>query len=70
MTLDEWENSIGLSNDIGWAVAMPEFEGMIEPIIISAGSKQGDFEERTPIIDRCAKLSKELRNGSNWPESQ
>jgi len=65
MTLDEWENSIGLSNDIGWAVAMPEFEGMIEPIIISAGSKQGDFEERTPIIDRCAKLSKRVKK---WVE--
>jgi len=61
MTLDEWENSIGLSNDIGWAVAMPEFEGMIEPIIISAGSKQGDHEERTPIAERCAKLSKRVK---------
>jgi len=61
MTLDEWENSIGLSNDIGWAVAMPEFEGMIEPIIISAGSKQGDHEERTPIVERCAKLSKRVK---------
>jgi cobaltochelatase CobN len=65
MTLDEWEKSIGLSNDIGWAVAMPEFEGMIEPIIISARSKQGDYEERTAIPERCAKLAKRVKK---WTE--
>ncbi|MDQ1312174.1 MAG: cobaltochelatase CobN, partial [Euryarchaeota archaeon] len=61
MTLDEWENGIGLSNDIGWGVAMPEFEGMIEPIIVSAGSKRGDYEERTPILERCAKIANRVK---------
>ncbi|MDD2835754.1 MAG: cobaltochelatase subunit CobN, partial [Methanothrix sp.] len=61
MTLDEWENGIGLSNDIGWGVAMPEFEGMIEPIIVSAGSKRDDYEERTPILERCEKLAKRVK---------
>jgi cobaltochelatase CobN len=28
MTLEEWEKSNGLSNDIGWSVALPEFEGV------------------------------------------
>jgi cobaltochelatase CobN len=65
MTLDEWENSIGLSTDIGWAVAMPEFKGMIEPIIISARSKQGDYEELTAIPERCAKLAKRVKK---WTE--
>lgn len=62
MTLEEWEDGIGLSNDIGWGVAMPEFEGMIEPIIISAGYRKGDYEERTPISERCAKLAKRVKN--------
>lgn len=61
MSLEEWENGIGLSNDIGWSVAMPEFEGMIEPIIIGAGSSRGEYEERTPIPDRCEKLAGRVR---------
>ena len=62
MTLDEWENGIGLSNDIGWGVAMPEFEGMIEPIIIGAASRRGEYEERTPILERCERLAKRAKN--------
>jgi len=61
MTLEEWANSIGLSNDIGWGVAMPEFEGVIEPIIISAGSKQGEYDQRTPIAERCEKLAMRVK---------
>jgi cobaltochelatase CobN len=61
MTVEEWVNSIGLSNDIGWGVAMPEFEGVIEPIIIGAGSSQGEYQERTPIPERCEKLAKRVR---------
>ena len=62
MNLDEWENGIGLSNDIGWSVAMPEFEGMIEPIIVGAGSKRGEYDERTPIPERCEKLAGRVKN--------
>ena len=61
MTLEEWENSIGLSDDIGWAVSMPEFEGMIEPIVIGARSKQGDYEMRTAIPERCTKLARRVK---------
>ena len=57
MSQEEWENSIGLSNDIGWSVAMPEFEGVIEPIIISAGGENNGVLERTHIPERCEKLS-------------
>jgi cobaltochelatase CobN len=37
-TEEEWRgDSQGLSNlEVGWSVAMPEFEGVIEPIIIGA----------------------------------
>ena len=57
MSQEEWESSNGLSNDIGWSVAMPEFEGVIEPIIISSGKDRDGVLERMPIIDRCEKLS-------------
>ncbi|MDD2835758.1 MAG: cobaltochelatase subunit CobN [Methanothrix sp.] len=61
MTIEEWENSNGISNDISWNVAMPEFEGLIEPIIIGAGSKQGEYEERTPIPERCKRFAERVK---------
>ena len=63
MTVEEWEKAGGLSNDIGWGVAMPEFEGVIEPMIISAGSSRDEYLERTPIPERCEKLAKRV---SKW----
>ncbi|GFO96846.1 cobaltochelatase [groundwater metagenome] len=62
-TIEEWESSIGLSNDIGWSVAMPEFEGVIEPIIIGANSVANDYLQRKPIEERCSKLAQRV---SKW----
>jgi cobaltochelatase CobN len=59
-TLEDWQSSNGLSNDIGWSVAMPEFEGVIEPIIIGANSVNVDYMQRMPIEDRCAKLAQRV----------
>lgn len=59
-TLEEWQSSNGLSNDIGWGVAMPEFEGVIEPIIIGANNPDGDYSRRMPIEDRCIKLAQRV----------
>jgi len=56
-TREQWEETNGLSNDIGWGVALPEFEGVIEPIIIAAGEAQDNFIERRPIGERCIKLA-------------
>jgi len=61
MSQEEWERSNGLSTDIGWYVAMPEFEGGIEPIIISSGKDSDGVLERTPIADRCEKLSQRVK---------
>ncbi|MDM7935536.1 MAG: cobaltochelatase subunit CobN, partial [Methanothrix sp.] len=61
MTLQEWESSIGLSNDIGWSVAMPEFEGVIEPIIIGAGGGREGEAERMPILERCERLARRVK---------
>ncbi|NPV61598.1 MAG: cobaltochelatase subunit CobN [Methanotrichaceae archaeon] len=68
MTLEEWENAIGLSNDIGWSVAMPEFEGVIEPIIVSAGGNRDGYVERTPIEERCLKLVRRVKKWARLAE--
>lgn len=57
MTIEQWQESMGLSTEIGWSVALPEFEGGIEPIIIGAGKKEGNYMGRFPISDRCSKLA-------------
>lgn len=43
MTVEEWQESMGLSTEIGWSVALPEFEGGIEPIMIGAGKKKKEI---------------------------
>jgi len=60
MTVEEWQESMGLSTEIGWNVALPEFEGGIEPIIIGAGKKEGNYMGRFPIEDRCSKLASRI----------
>jgi len=56
-TREKWEETNGLSNDIGWGVALPEFEGVIEPIIIAAGEARDNCIDRRPIEQRCTKLA-------------
>ncbi|MDP2993294.1 MAG: cobaltochelatase subunit CobN, partial [Deltaproteobacteria bacterium] len=58
--IEEWEKDAqGLSTDIGWSVALPEFEGVIEPVIIGAARRSGDEEtgvtvgQRAAIRERC-----------------
>lgn len=64
-TVEEWERE-ELSIDIGWAVALPEFEGVIEPIIVSAQKEGKDSERRkVPIEDRVKKLVERV---SRWIE--
>ncbi|HWQ44361.1 MAG TPA: cobaltochelatase subunit CobN [Methanosarcina barkeri] len=60
MTVEQWQESMGLSTEIGWNVALPEFEGGIEPIIIGAGKKEGNYMGRFPIRDRCSKLASRI----------
>ncbi|WP_457572226.1 cobaltochelatase subunit CobN [Desulfovulcanus sp.] len=65
---DEWENDDqGLGADISWSVAMPEFEGVIEPLIIGGAGKFEDsetgveVEERVPIPERCRRLAQRVK---------
>ncbi|MEZ0343808.1 MAG: cobaltochelatase subunit CobN [Caldimicrobium sp.] len=59
-TIEEWEKE-ELNQDIGWSIALPEFEGVIEPIIIAAQVEgEGDERKRLPIPERVEKLVKRI----------
>jgi cobaltochelatase CobN len=68
-TEDEWQKDIhGLSSsEVGWSVAMPEFEGVIEPLIVGVTDKSeldgALVEKHVPIPER---ISKVCRRVSGW----
>ncbi|MCD6489303.1 MAG: cobaltochelatase subunit CobN [Thermodesulfobacterium sp.] len=54
--IEEWEKE-ELNLDIGWSIALPEFEGVIEPVIISAQvNGEADERKRMPISERIKKF--------------
>jgi cobaltochelatase CobN len=58
-TEEEWEaDPQGLGSQVSWSIAMPEFEGAIEPVIIgaTAGFKAGEDEAYLAIRERADKL--------------
>jgi cobaltochelatase CobN len=62
MTLDQWKESEGLSMDVGWSVALPEFEGVIEPVFIGTSRSEPDGEKtREAVPDRCRKIAARVR---------
>ncbi len=63
LTVGEWRESAGIGDDIGWAVALPEFEGVIEPIFIgSSAVGDRDDQDREPVPDRCGRLARRVKN--------
>jgi cobaltochelatase CobN len=68
-TVKEWRESMqGFTGKlVGWAIAMPELEGVIEPVMISAGedelTQEGTIRRKVPIDDRIEKL---VRRVINW----
>lgn len=55
-TIEEWEKE-ELNLDIGWSIALPEFEGVIEPVIVSAQVESDENERRKmPIRERVKKF--------------
>ncbi|MDZ4063754.1 MAG: cobaltochelatase subunit CobN, partial [Coriobacteriia bacterium] len=69
-TVEDWAaDAQGLSSEVGWSIAMPEFEGVIEPLIIGGLRKDLDEETgaevdaRVAIADRCAKVAGRI---SKW----
>jgi len=62
-TIEQWRDEPqGVGTDIGWSIAMPEFEGVIEPMIIGAAGKDGDLQYRMPIEERCRKVARRVAN--------
>ena len=62
-TEKEWrEDEHGIGSSVGWSVAMPEFQGMIEPIIIGAIERSFDkesgvtLEKYKPVKERIEKF--------------
>jgi cobaltochelatase CobN len=70
-TVKQWRESMqGFTGRlVGWAVAMPELEGVIEPIMISAGEDEfthkGTIRRKVPINDRIGKM---VRRVIRWVE--
>ncbi|MBP5083144.1 MAG: cobaltochelatase subunit CobN, partial [Methanomicrobium sp.] len=56
--IEDWKESNGLTNDVSWAIAMPEFEGLIEPIMLGAAreNRNNDYE-RTVIPSHSKKIA-------------
>jgi cobaltochelatase CobN len=62
-TIEEWSDDPqgADSTMIGWSIAMPEFEGRIEPIIIGGLSrKEDELRLRKPIPERIDKLAQRV----------
>jgi cobaltochelatase CobN len=62
MSLEEWRESAGLTDDTSFSVAMPEFEGVIEPILIG-GSRSDNKGEHAREADpeRCKKVTDRVK---------
>ena len=53
MTVDEWrENPDGTIADVAWSIALPELDGVIEPMFIGAQERHGEAEHRVPVESR------------------
>jgi cobaltochelatase CobN len=62
MTLEQWQASEGLSMDVGWSVALPEFEGVIEPVFVGTSRSEPDGgKTREAVPDRCKKIAARVK---------
>ncbi len=66
-TEDEWkEDTQGMSSsEVAWSVAMAEFEGVIEPIIIGASRTEEEhgteFERHAPVDGQVSRIVRRLK---------
>ncbi|MBW2108679.1 MAG: cobaltochelatase subunit CobN [Deltaproteobacteria bacterium] len=77
----QWEEDPqGLTAEVSFAIAMPEFEGNIEPVIMACGQKLSDektgtdFQVREVIAERvdhiAARISRWVRLANKTPEER
>ena len=59
-TEKEWrEDKHGIGNSVGWCVVLPEFQGMIEPVII--GAIERNFDGRTgAVLERYKPINERI----------
>jgi len=67
MTVSEWENEPqGLTREVCFGIAMPEFEGNIEPVVVAASRKETDektgteYEIREVIPERVEYITQRI----------
>ena len=66
MTVEQWqENPDGTIADVAWSIALPELDGVIEPMFIGAQEKTGEAEHRVPVMSRVRKLARRLEKWVN-----
>jgi len=64
---EEWREDIhGLdSSEVGWSVALPEFEGLIEPILVGASAREEmaetEVERHAAVKDRIQKVARRVK---------
>lgn len=61
-----WEkNMVGLTaNEVSYAVAMPEFDGIIHSVPVSTNEERDDGTHyRKPLLDRIDTLARKAKNG-------
>jgi cobaltochelatase CobN len=65
-TQEQWQaDPQGLGAEVGWSLALPEFEGVIEPLMVAAGLSHEDLGAdliagRGPIPERAEHLAERL----------
>ncbi|MCX6679381.1 MAG: cobaltochelatase subunit CobN [Methanothrix sp.] len=76
---EEWQEDVhGLSSsEVGWTVALPEFEGLIEPILFGVSARDEiagtEYERHQGVIDRIQKVARRVKRWialKNKPPSQ
>ncbi len=66
-SVEQWQDDPqGLGSEVAWSVAMPEFEGVIEPIYLGGGSRYespatgASLERRVPVAERSQRLARRV----------
>lgn len=72
-TLEEWRTLKGLVDDIPWAVSLPEYDGVIEPVLIGATFEKTESDgTRIAIPERCDRVAGRIKRWirlKNTPKS-
>ena len=67
-SVEQWQDDPqGLGSEVAWSVAMPEFEGVIEPMYLGGGSRYESsatgaaLERRIPVAERSLHLARRVK---------